>query len=71
MATRKKNIIFEDVLKDLLQWFKNSPGEFLIIGGVAVSLLTRRRRIKKWVKEFSDALENPDILLDLKKLMKI
>ena len=191
MAARKKNIIFEDVLKDLLQWFKNSPGEFLIIGGVAVSLLTRprttqdidvlsildelqwrqfletgqrfgfearikealtftqknrvlllrhiksgvnidisfgylpfeeesvrrknfrkigslaiplptpedlmimkmiahrpqdmidakailqsypqldRRRVKKWVKEFSNALENPGILLDLKKLMKL
>ena len=43
MAMRKKIILFEDVLKDLLQWFKNSPGEFLIIGGVAVSLLTRPR----------------------------
>ena len=30
-----------------------------------------RRRIKKCVKEFSDALENPGILLDLKKLMKL
>ena len=43
MPVRKKNIFFEDVLKDLLLWFKNSPGEFLIIGGIAVSLLTRPR----------------------------
>ena len=43
MAIKKKNILFEDVLKDLLRWFKNSSGEFLIIGGIAVSLLTRPR----------------------------
>lgn len=43
MVIKKKNIIFEDVLKDLLLWFKNSSGEFLIIGGIAVSLLTRPR----------------------------
>jgi hypothetical protein len=44
MAVNKKNIVlFEDVLKDLLLWFKNSQGEFLIIGGIAVSLLTRPR----------------------------
>ncbi len=43
MAIKKKTILFEDVLKDLLRWFKNSPGEFLIIGGIAVSLLTRPR----------------------------
>ena len=43
MAIKKKIILFEDVLKDLLRWFKNSPGEFLIIGGIAVSLLTRPR----------------------------
>ena len=42
-ANKKKSILFEDVLKDLLLWFKNSPGEFLIIGGIAVSLLTRPR----------------------------
>lgn len=42
-AKRKKILLFEDVLKGLLQWFKNSPGEFLIIGGIAVSLLTRPR----------------------------
>jgi hypothetical protein len=29
-----------------------------------------RKRIQRWVKEFSMALENPDILSDLKKLMK-
>lgn len=39
----KKVILFEDVLKDLLKWFKNSSGEFLIIGGIAVSLLARPR----------------------------
>ncbi len=43
---KKKLILFEDVLKDLLLWFKNSPGEFLIIGGIAVSLLTRPRTTK-------------------------
>jgi hypothetical protein len=43
MAINKNIILFEDVLKDLLDWFKNSPGEFLIIGGIAVSLLTRPR----------------------------
>ena len=43
MAIHKKGILFEDVLKDLLEWFKNSSGEFLIIGGIAVSLLTRPR----------------------------
>lgn len=44
MAANKKNdILFEDVLKDLLLWFKKSSGEFLIIGGIAVSLLTRPR----------------------------
>ncbi len=44
MTVDKKNIVFfEDVLKDLLLWFRNSPGEFLIIGGIAVSLLTRPR----------------------------
>ena len=39
----KKTIIFDDVLKDLLQWVKHFPQEFLIIGGIAVSLLTRPR----------------------------
>jgi len=43
MASKEKVILFEDVLIDLLQWFKNSSGEFLIIGGIAVSLLTRPR----------------------------
>ena len=43
MASKKKVILFEDVLIDLLKWFKNSSGEFLIIGGIAVSLLTRPR----------------------------
>lgn len=44
MADSKRNIIlFENVLKDLLLWFRNSHGEFLIIGGIAVSLLTRPR----------------------------
>jgi hypothetical protein len=43
MASKKKVILFEDVLIDLLKWFKNSAGEFLIIGGIAVSLLTRPR----------------------------
>ena len=42
-TTKKKLILFEDVLKDLLLWFKSSPGEFLIIGGIAVSLLSRPR----------------------------
>ena len=47
MDDPKKNfILFEDVLKDLLLWFKNSPGEFLIIGGIAVGLLTRPRTTK-------------------------
>jgi len=43
MASKKKIILFEDVLIGLLEWFKNSTGEFLIIGGIAVSLLTRPR----------------------------
>jgi len=44
MASNKENIIlFEDVLKELLLWFKDSAGEFLIIGGIAVSLLARPR----------------------------
>lgn len=44
MTVHKKNtILFEDVLNDLLLWFKNATGEFLIIGGIAVSLLTRPR----------------------------
>jgi hypothetical protein len=29
-----------------------------------------RKRVQKWVKEFSKTLENPDILTDLKKLLK-
>ena len=40
---RKKTVLFEDVLQNLLAWFKKSPGEFLIIGGIAVSLLARPR----------------------------
>ena len=40
---RKNAVLFEDVLKDLLLWFQDSPGEFLIIGGIAVSLLARPR----------------------------
>ncbi len=44
MANRnKKTVLFEDVLRDLLAWFQESPGEFLIIGGIAVSLLARPR----------------------------
>ncbi|HBR15812.1 MAG TPA: hypothetical protein DD723_09800 [Candidatus Omnitrophica bacterium] len=43
MADKKKIILLEDVLKDLLRWFKDSSGEFLIIGGIAVSLMTRPR----------------------------
>ena len=43
MAIKRKIVLFEDVLKDLLGWFKSSPGEFLIIGGIAVSLLTHPR----------------------------
>ena len=43
MTTHNKDILFEDVLKDLLEWLKNSSGKFVIIGGIAVSLLTRPR----------------------------
>ena len=43
MRAHKRVTLFEDVLRDLLQWFKSSHGEFLIIGGIAVSLLTRPR----------------------------
>lgn len=44
MTVNKKHItLFENVLEDLLRWFKSSAGEFLIIGGIAVSLLTRPR----------------------------
>lgn len=43
VADKTKIIFFEDVLENLLLWFKNFPGEFLIIGGIAVSLLTRPR----------------------------
>lgn len=47
MSSDKKNVLlFEDVLKDLLSWFKKSLGEFLIIGGIAVALLTRPRTTK-------------------------
>ena len=30
-----------------------------------------RKRIQKWVKEFSDALENVDIWADCRNLMKL
>lgn len=43
MNTKKGGAFFEDVLKDLISWLESSPGEFLIIGGIAVSLLTRPR----------------------------
>ncbi len=43
MPAHKKTILFEDVLKDLLAWLQTSSEGFLIIGGIAVSLLTRPR----------------------------
>ena len=44
MPPDKQNVpLFEDVLRDLLSWFQGSTGDFLIIGGIAVSLLTRPR----------------------------
>lgn len=44
MPERKRLLIpFEKVLKSLTKWFAESAVDFLVIGGVAVSLLARPR----------------------------
>lgn len=44
MSEKKRDLIpFEKILRDLTRWFTGSSVDFLVIGGVAVSLLARPR----------------------------
>ncbi len=44
MSEKKRDLVpFEKVLGDLTRWFSGSSVDFLVIGGIAVSLLARPR----------------------------
>jgi hypothetical protein len=71
-------ISFEIVLTDLLKCFKGMS--VVVIGGIAASLLGRPRftqdidilvmlENEKWVREFADVLETPEIWKDVKEIL--